>query len=71
MREGLEVGRQVLARTTDGSFSSPGVLADHKHIFGWRNPCYDGEGFYFVKLSHIDSIQIVHEDDLVLANKDA
>lgn len=65
MKTGFEVG----VRVTGGKpgWISLGTLVAGKNEFGWVNPCYSGEGWYFVRWENDHRVMVVHEDDLQLA----
>lgn len=65
MKAGFNFGCRVQLRgrpEITGSLSIGTMVAE----WGWRNPSYEGEGFYNVYWDHLGAKRIAHEDDLEL-----
>lgn len=63
MREGFDLGVRVMPRVR-GSTWKEGTLSAGKHDYGWVNPAYNGEGFYFVRWDGDTKLYVVREDDM-------
>ncbi len=66
MRDGFNLGTRVMPRVRGPEWIE-GTLAAGKNDFGWVNPAYNGEGFYFVRWDGNEKIYVVREDDIEIS----